>query len=275
MITTYKTLLPTQCEFCGCKLEWDSVNLVCKNPKCSNKNKENLKAWLLNVAPIDGLGWLTIDKCLSDTDYIYNVFDLFNYKENLYYKDAKPNTEKYLFNLMLDKLDKPTTVSQFILGLNIPGIGKIGAKALENYSNVRGLFNEIYYCADYPDDVDTYNSTLNLLTTILQDSTAAEALLKFNDFREYFNLVDIAFDAVSKNNNVNKGKVVITGSLSIKRSDFETKLKDSGWTVQSKITKDTNYLITNTSNSNTSKNIEADRLGIIKITEDDFVNKIL
>ena len=52
-------------------------------------------------------------------------------------------------------------------------------------------------------------------------------------------------------------------------------LENKGWKVSNKINKDVSYLITNTPNSGTSKNKEADRLGITKITEYDFNSKIL
>lgn len=53
------------------------------------------------------------------------------------------------------------------------------------------------------------------------------------------------------------------------------KLEEKGWKVANKITKTTDYLITNTPDSGTSKNKEADRLGVMKITETDFIKEVM
>ena len=59
----------------------------------------------------------------------------------------------------------------------------------------------------------------------------------------------------------------------MRRKDFEKLLTENGWELAS-IGKDTKYLITNTPDSGSSKNATADRLGIQKITEEDFLKVI-
>lgn len=66
--------------------------------------------------------------------------------------------------------------------------------------------------------------------------------------------------------------VVITGKLeSMRRADFEKLLNDCKVHLQAGISSTTDYLITNTPNSGTSKNKKAEELGIPKITELDFI----
>lgn len=66
--------------------------------------------------------------------------------------------------------------------------------------------------------------------------------------------------------------VVITGKLnSMTRSKFIELLKNYNVNVQSKITKSTDYLITNFPNSGTDKNVQASANGIPKISELDFI----
>ena len=72
-----------------------------------------------------------------------------------------------------------------------------------------------------------------------------------------------------------KGSVVITGTMSMKRKDFVKLLEINGWKVENKINKNIKYLITNTPNSGTTKNKEADILGVIKITENKFLESVL
>ena len=67
---------PTHCEYCNSELVWDSVNLVCPNDNCLQKEKENFKAWCLNLCPVEGLKWTTINKIIQKYyNSNYNIFD--------------------------------------------------------------------------------------------------------------------------------------------------------------------------------------------------------
>ena len=95
----------------------------------------------------------------------------------------------------------------------------------------------------------------------------------FEEYNEYFvdciKLVNIQYNKEEKAV-IQKGQVVITGTLSMVRDEFTKLLESYGWSVGSKINKNTKYLITNTPDSGTAKNKEADRFNIPKITEKDF-----
>lgn len=257
MIKTEYELLPTNCEFCGEALVMEGVDIVCKNPDCCNKSREKLKAWIINIAPIPGLGWKTINKLLNNK--VTDVKDLYTF-DYIYKGEIKPGSEKDLFNKMLAKLEQPTTASQFLLGLNIPGLGKIGAKAVEDQNLLTSIINK--------QDKDK-------IIKAVQDANVVDSM--FNEYYDYikecYNLVKIV-NIESKTITETKGKVVITGTLSMKRADFEMILLKNGWILSNKVSKDTKYLITNTPDSATSKNKEADKLGVQKITEADFMNII-
>lgn len=287
MIVTFDGL-PTHCEFCGSELTMDGVNIICSNPSCINKNSERIKAWVMNIAPIDGLGWTTIQKCLEISPWIVKpintVFDLYDVARNDLARNhhVKENSEADLFNKMLDKLCGPITISQFLLALKIPGLGKIGAKAVENAENAKIAFNSILtfkYDNTLDFEMDLCGNQ-NVWAKLLQDTNVAKSL--YTEYRDYFidcyNLVkdQIIFDEVGKcESNKIKGQVVITGTISVKRDDFVRLLESWGWIMSNKINKDTKYLITNTPNSGTSKNKEADKFGISKVTEEEFVRDIL
>lgn len=283
MITTYNTL-PTNCEFCGAELEWDGVNLVCSNPNCFNVGMECVKTWIENVAPVDGFGWLTFKKLI--VYYAMPIVDV----ESLYkcvrspfysYIVTKEGSEVDLLNKTFEKLRGPITISQFLLALKIPGLGKIGAKKVEDAENAKIAFESIL-CSKYDNTINfdyDLGGSDNIWAKLLQDKNVAESL--YTKYRQYFincyNLVknQIIFDGVVDKEVVNKGNVVITGTLSIKRSEFIKELEENGWKVENKISKNTNYLITNTPDSGTSKNKEADKLGVTKITESDFIRYVM
>ena len=73
---------------------------------------------------------------------------------------------------------------------------------------------------------------------------------------------------------VYKGKVAITGKLSVKRADFEKELRAHGYEAK-EISKDTKFLITDDPNSSSSKNKKADQWGIVKISEEEFRTQYL
>lgn len=280
--------LPVHCEFCHSELIWDGVNLVCVNPMCENQGVERVKSWVMNVAPIDGLGWVTIQKCLDNFPWfnkqIISVSNLYKIARNPLARNqsVKSGSEADLFNKMLDKLCGPITISQFLLALKIPGLGKIGAKAVENAENAKIAFESIL-TSKYSEPLDfeyDLGGEQNIWAKLLQDKNVAKSL--YTIYREYFvssyNLVkdQIVFDGLENTKSVEiKGQVVITGTLSVKRDEFIKLLESWGWTMGSKINKDTKYLITNTPDSGTSKNKEADKFGVPKVTEEQFVNTIM
>lgn len=285
MIITTSNPLPTNCEFCHSELTWDGPNLVCSNPNCKHISHELVKAWVTNIAPIDGFGWKTFEKLMNEAGYTFeNVIDLYDcaHDKSAYYINVKEGSEKDLWNKTFDKLLGPITISQFLLALKIPGLGKIGAKKVENAENAKIAFESIL-TSKYDNTLDfemDLCGNQNIWAKLLQDANTAKSL--YTDYRDYFvecyNLVkdQIIFDGLEDTKSVEiKGTVVITGSLSVKRDDFTRLVESWGWRVNSKINKDTKYLITNTPDSGTSKNKEADKYGVLKVTEEVFVERIM
>ena len=68
----------------------------------------------------------------------------------------------------------------------------------------------------------------------------------------------------------NKGTVCITGKLSVKREVFEKELKENGFTISNSVTKSTDYLITDDPLSTSSKSKNAEKYGVMKISEKAF-----
>ena len=279
MIITTNNPLPTYCEFCHGELIWDGPNLVCSNPNCKHISHELVKAWVTNIAPIDGFGWKTFEKLMNEAGYIFeNITDLYDcaHDKSAYYMNVKEGSEKDLWNKTFNKLLGPITISQFLLALKIPGLGKIGAKKVEDAENAMIAFQSVL-CFKGGD----FCGKDNVWAKLLQDVNVASSL--YNEYRDYFiscyNLVkdQIIFDGI--NDDIpkieTKGSVVITGTLSVKRDTFIKMLEENGWKVASKINSNTAYLITNNPNSGTSKNKEADKYGVLKVTEEIFVERIM
>lgn len=267
---TESPVLPTHCEFCGEPLVWDSVNLICANKHCPQKEQENLKVWCENIVPIEGLKWNTISKIINVGYGKLPTLQEFIAVEskvpnNTYNKNDTSEIGLYK-QFVYRMLKEPIKVSNFLLALNIPGLGKISTKHWEENNNA---IEYIEYLLGYVTNETMYEE----LSKIVQDKNVISSMkLEYNDkLRYYYNLFK---DQLSVSNEVeHKGEVVITGSLSMLRKDFEHLLEQQGWTLSNSIKKTTKFLITNTPNSNTSKNKKADDLGIQKITEAEFVGR--
>ena len=182
--------------------------------------------------------------------------------------------ERGLFNDMLSIIQCSTiNVSKFLLALNIPGLGKISAKRWEDNKNA---LNYLEYVANTNMD---YNDKWVALEQIIQDKNVVMSLrTKYhNKFNKYYNLLKDRIRNVQINTDYipQRGDVCITGSLSMKRVDFEKLLIQKGWVLVNTVKASTKYLITNTPESGTSKNKKADELHVKKITEADFIKNCL
>lgn len=266
--------LPIVCPYCNSELIWDNnhIHLYCNTTDCEQKNEERIKAWCMNLSPIDNLGWKTIDKCLKT--YLpdcYNIISLMQTEERI--PTNNETSEKGLVNQLINNLqNNHFTVSQFLLALNIPGLGKISANKFEKAEDSEELFNYIIntdmeYC-------DKYTRLLD----IIQDKNTVKdmATIYHNYIKNCYKLVENRIIFNKEKEIEDKGEVVITGSLTnITRSEFEKILIANGWTLSNTVKKDTRYLITNTPEATTSKNKKADELGITKITENDFIKNVM
>lgn len=278
MLQTVKGL-PEKCEYCGSKLEWDSVHLVCSNPNCSHKDRQQLKAWIMNLAPMDGIGWKTIEKVMSSLFYTTGNGKDCDINITTITDGSLPpipgvtfgHGEQGGWNAILDTLQNGKfTISQFLLALNIPGLGKKGAKAFEEYPYSSVILDQIAN----KNEGTPINIDYDKLGKVFQDKNIAKLLCEdyFNHFRCCYNLIKDRLIINKEGNSKLKhiGNVVITGKLSVKRADFEQLLEGNGFKLTSTVNKETMYLITDDPDSGTGKNKKADELGVTKITEADF-----
>ena len=97
-------------------------------------------------------------------------------------------------------------------------------------------------------------------------------LTKFKRLKYIISRIDMPKPADSSQ--LQQIPVAITGKLSVTRSAFAKELAEHGYKVAD-ISKSTKFLITDDPNSASSKNKKADKLGIVKISEEDFRSSYL
>lgn len=257
----------TTCPTCGSTLEWSGVHLVCNNPCCGNAKLQDLIVWIDNIAPVDGLGDSLRIKYLSEMFKDLSVETVMDYKKQATTMYA-PGGHMALVAEMFNKLynfDKSTiSLPKALLALNIPRVG--GLTAIKIAETASEEISQCLVCAI---------SFGDLCEKISKVTGPATALSVCQNREKFFRLRYIS-DRISwaSNTATVKGKVAITGKLSVRRADFEEQLKGAGFYVGN-ITKDTNYLITDDPTSSSEKNKKADQWGIVKITEEAFRSKFL
>ena len=234
------------------------MHLQCKNDDCAGGELQDTLIWLNVISPCERLG----DKL--KTKFLTELFGSNISIEKIYESEIHEvfvndsSTQKQLFADMYRKLFTGLIkLCDAIRALNIPRFGDVNSRTL----------------AEYPDDVKKMLEAAVSGEYHVYDlsSKIGEANFKALDdnLRKLKRLAYVKDRIVWEPEVTEKGKVAITGKLSVSRAVFETELRNAGYAPGS-ISKDTKFLITDNPFSTSSKNKFADDHGIQKITESEF-----
>lgn len=243
--------------------------LRCTNDNCKGKLLGKLTHFVSKSAMnIDGLSEATIDKLISlkILNNFTDIYNIYNHKDVLYTMEGFGEVS---INKLINSIEnsKNTTLDRILNALSIPTVGKNVAKTLADYIN-----NE----ADRVFELGTADlTTINGIGTEMNNAIhkwfsnevnikTLKSLLAFCTFRK---------PDISNKTKFHGINFVVTGKV-LKypnRSALESVILHNGGTLQSAVTSNTNYLINNDINSNSSKNKKAKELNIPIITEDEFI----
>lgn len=259
VVTPVDCELPTKCPCCGAELEWNGVHLQCPNIECADADVQDTLIWMKHVAPWDGLGdtlKLTyLNEMFGDDITIDRIYEHGPFSESELNTGLVKKTEfRKMFNALFTNQVK---LCDAIQALNIPRFGDVTSRKL----------------AEHPEIVQTA-ITCSKAGEIYSDFSSEIGEANFQSMKanihKFSRLLFIIDNIIWKSDKrEDKGKVAITGKLSVKRAVFEEELRNAGYTPGS-IAKDTKFLITDDPNSSTDKNKKADAWGIVKITESEF-----
>lgn len=262
--------IPRYCPQCGSELKWAGVHLQCVNELCGNAAIQDLLIWLQNIAPVDGLGDSIKLKFLEQMfGKDLSVESVMNQKSKFGFMMFAKGGHKQLMSQMFNRLygfdNSKIDLVDALLALNIPRLGEVTSRKLAEHPDI------IKTLMNYPDLA--FSNWFDMLSSIVGEATTNSL---YENQNKLMRLRLIEDRIIWSNNSTveEKGKVAITGKLSVKRSDFEKELRQAGYTP-SEISKDTKFLITDNPNSSSSKNIKADEWGIMKITEQEFRSKYM
>lgn len=276
--------LPTVCPCCGQAVEIRNENgremMYCVNKECPSIMLDRIA----NFVSRDGLNIIGLSderiRSLMDNSFVKWERDLFCLKEHRAEIVKLPGWGESSFDNLMESIEKGRhcRISNAIVAIGIPGIGKTAAKMIEKH--LASL-----------DKTHPYNGFDLFLHSAMHDydwsvipgigeptSNAINRFVQENDS----NLYDIAAeliidsaDAGKELKSVLSGKsFCITGKLIYfaSRNDLVSDIESKGGTVTAGVTAKTDYLITNDKNSGSSKNKAAEKFGTKIISEEEYLN---
>ena len=252
--------IPDKCPDCRQKLTIDDIRLRCVNSSCPGVIKEKILHFVQKIG-IDDLNARRIDEMIKN-NLIQNITDLYHLKKEDFFKldKVKDVLATKLYSAI--QRSKKVDIITFLSSLGISGSGynkseKIIEAGFDTIEKLKSMTVE----------------QLNKVNSFAEKS----ANLFVNSLQKKVPLIDsllaagFKFDTKNKKQSSLSGKsVCITGSLSEKRSVVEGRIKQAGGKVTSSIGKNTNYLLTNEVDSNSSKFKKAQELNITVINEEEL-----
>jgi DNA ligase (NAD+) len=258
------------CPFCDGDLQLNETEVFvsCENPKCKGRKLGEIEQYCINMG-MKGIRY-NILNALFVNDIVTKIRDLYNpelyehikHLEGFGIKSAE--NIKNIINSNKEKFDYEVLAS-----LSITGINQGRSKELMKHFNLDELIEKINNNdLESIKAIEGFGDILisNLFKGILKKLKLIGFLKKVLLIKEY------------KAKIINSGKslkFVITGDLSIPREDFVKLLEEKGHRVIGSISKNSDYLITNTPFSGTVKNKKAQELGLPIITENECKEKFL
>ena len=263
--------MPEECGTCGTTLKNEGSRLYCPNPSCPKRLHHQLEKWI-SVIDIRDFG-STLIKNLFDSGELKSISDIYSLTEEkltrYFLNDDSIEKEKVSLGArkVLASIEKSRrmTLSQFIAGLDIEGIGETMIEKLVDagYDTIEKLLT-----ASEEDIASVYMFAEITAKTLIEGLKENEA-----EIRKLIDGKVIEIEQHVAGQGLLAGKsFCFTGELyTMKRNEAEAKVKALGGSAKSSVVKDLSYLVTNDTTSGSSKNKKAAELGIPVIDEKTFL----
>ena len=265
---TEESELPSVCPKCGATLTWNGDDLICEN-----ENESQLAYnFITTVAPLDGAGQVIYSTIVESLD-LNSVDDLVNLYKKVHESEtgfvevfeqinisgkATRQKVKEILKKMFGQIDPV----DFLVACNIKGISRTTAKKI---------------IEAYPEFLKDSSTSFNVTRLNEINDIGEKTIETLCDNKDRINRLYqsvIILEKKEPDNIEAKFKVAITGTLSMKRADFDKLLQEHG-IEQSTSFKEIKYLITNNPDSTSSKMEKAIKNNVTIISEKEFSEKYL
>lgn len=245
--------------------------LHCTNPDCTAKNVKKFSRFVSKSGmDIDGLSVQTMLKFINE-GFIKQFPDIYHLPEHFDKISSMEGFGEKSCTNMQTAIEKSRHVHpvNLIFALCIPLIGTDAGKKIVNAIGFDGFADRMRNATDFVDidgiGQEKSGSILEWYASP-QNSAMFEALIKELDI-EKVDIKDMS------EGGLNGKTFVITGDVHdfANRSEFKAYVESQGGKVTGSVSKKTDYLVNNDTESTSSKNKKAKELGIPIISEDTFI----
>ena len=269
--------IPEQCPVCGAqteiKKEKETKTLICPNSNCK---AQRLRAFVhfttRDAMNIEGLSEATIEKFL-EKDYLEDFTSLYHLEQYEAEIIEMEGFGKKSYTKLIGSIEKSKDVAlaNFIYALGIAQVGlgtaKLICKHFEN--NLEAMMN-----AKMPEltAIDGVGPVIAEEFAAYFELEANRDMVKILAEQELRIKVEQA-TPISSDSKIAGKTFVITGDVHHfkNRKELQAKVEELGGKVTGSVSKNTDYLINNDSESSSSKNKKAKELGIPILTEEAFL----
>lgn len=258
-----------QCPICSCDTEIRGDFLYCSNENCKSKLANKIAHFCgRNAMEISGLS-IKKAEIMINNNLLTGIESLYSLKDNKNKLYSLEGMGIKSTNKLIDEIEKSKVVKpyNFLYALGIPQIGLETAKVICKEINIKNIFKM---------KLNDFRAISGL------GDVASEKIFKY--INENRKLVEFFLDMlIFENDNMEvinsniKDKIfVITGKVDrfTTRNELKAKIESLGGKVTGTVSKNTDYLINNDIESNSSKNKKAKELGVEIINEDKFLSLI-
>lgn len=260
---------PEFCPSCGAKLNThdDEVNLYCDNPECPAKVCAGIEYWVSKDAmDIDKVGPSVIAQ-LYNRGFVKSAVDLYrlSMQDFMQLDLVKEKSAFNMYTAIQNSKNRPLT--RLLTAFTIRNVGKETANVLAGeFSTLENLMNA---------SVEELSKVEGVGDIIAQD--IFEFFRKPETIKMIEDLKELGVEPAPPVQNVSdelKGKTfVLTGTLqNMTRDEASEKIREKGGKTSSSVSKNTSFVIAGENAG--SKLDKAQKLGVIILSEDDFLKMI-
>ena len=266
--------VPATCPVCGeateIRDEEGVRTLFCTNPDCPAKRIKRFELFVSrNAMNIEGLSEMTMEKLISE-GLVHHFGDLYRLREHRAEIAAMEGFGEISAANLLKAIEaaREVPLERLLTAISIPGIGVAGGKMLSRA--FRGDLGALR--AAGPEELAAIEN--------VGEITARDIVAFFRDPKKSGELDDLLTEITLKEQENTQeqtleGKTfVVTGAVHHfeNRDALKAFIEARGGKVTGSVTKNTDYLINNDVNSNSTKNKTARSLGDPVISEEEFLN---
>lgn len=261
-------VFPLECETCGTRLVDDGSRLFCPEKTCPKRVLHQLEKWVQS-ADIRDLGE-TLLLNLFKSGRVKSISDLYTLTEEelapFFLNEESLSKEKKSLGaakvLASIQSHRNLSLSSFVAGFDIESLGETMCEKL-----VQSGFNTLEKLLSLSqEDIESVYG--------FAEKMAESCVKGFEENREEMLFLSRNYIHIkeAKGGSLQGLSFCFTGELrAMKRADAESLVKEKGGTCKTSVTKDLTYLVTNDTESGSSKNLKAKKFGVPVITEDEFL----